>query len=302
MKIGIVILNYLAYKVTMETVDSFMKQDTAGNEIKIIIVDNCSPNESYEKLCEAYAENPVVKVICTEKNFGFANGNNFGYQKLLDDMKPDFVIISNDDILLPQDGLYRWIIECYNKYGFAVLGPDVYSVNGKFHQNPFPNASTDIGECKKDITKLKIAYLKCQIKKLLHYTKYSGVAQWENTFYTKIHDDMTLHGSFQIFSSKYFEVFQEPFDSRTFLYHEEDIVRLRCDKRGLCCVYDPNYQVHHLQAVSTKMAAKNGFQRDIARLSHLIASMKVYMKVIEEEEGDGSESGKEQKLSKKTSR
>ena len=61
------ILNYLAYKVTIETVDSFMKQDTACNEIKIIIVDNCSPNEFYEKLCEAYAENPVVKVVLYRK-------------------------------------------------------------------------------------------------------------------------------------------------------------------------------------------------------------------------------------------
>ena len=67
MKIGIVILNYLAYKITMKTVDSFMKQDPVSNEIKIIIVDNCSPNESYEKLCETYAKNSLVKVICTEK-------------------------------------------------------------------------------------------------------------------------------------------------------------------------------------------------------------------------------------------
>ncbi len=282
MKIGIVILNYLAYKVTMETVESFMKQDTDGNEIKIVIVDNCSPNESYEKLCEAYAENPVVEVICTEKNLGFANGNNFGFKKLQEEMKPDFVIISNDDILLPQPGLFRWMIDCYEKYSFAVLGPDVYSVNGKFHQNPFESFTKDPKECKKEIEKLKKMYLKCRIKKLLHYTTYSGVVQWENKFYQEVHDDMTLHGSFQIFSSAYFKHYDLPYDPRTFLYREEDILRLRCDQKNLRCVYDPGYQIEHLQAVSTNMVHEDDNKKEVARFKNLLDATNVYLEVLNE--------------------
>ncbi len=282
MKIGIVILNYLAYQVTMETVGAFMKQDTDGNEIRIIIVDNCSPNESYAKLCDAYAESPVVDVLVTEKNLGFAKGNNFGCRKLLDEMKPDFVIISNDDILLPQPGLYRWITECYEKYGFAVLGPDVYSVNGKFHQSPYAPLTQDPKECRKIIAELKMMYLRCRIKKLLHCAAKFGVARWENTFYQDVRDDMTLHGSFQVFSSAYFRYYDLPYDPRTFLYREEDILRLRCDQKNLRCVYDPGYRIEHLQAVSTNMVNPDHNMREIARIRNMLNATKVYLEILNE--------------------
>lgn len=282
MKIGIVILNYLAYQTTIETVDSFLKQDEDGHELLFVIVDNDSPNESYEKLCEEFSGNTMIKVIRTEKNLGFANGNNVGYQELVKYMDPDFVIISNDDIILPQPALYQWIINCYEKYQFAVLGPDVYSINGKFHQNPFPIATRSTKECKKDITNLKIMYLKCKIKSILHYTSYSGVPKWENLYYQEFHDDMTLHGSFQIFSSNYFKYYDLPYDSRTFLYREEDILRLRCEKNNLKCVYEPSYRIEHLQAVSTNMVHKEDNKKEMQRIKHLLDSTNVYLQVLNE--------------------
>lgn len=282
MKIGIIILNYLAYQTTMNTIEAFLTQEHDGIDMKYIIVDNCSPNESYDKLREAYAKYSDIIVVKTEKNAGFANGNNFGYQELLKHMDPDFVIVSNDDILLPQPGLYRWIEECHKKYKFDVLGPDVYSINGKYHQSPMQRFTQDSSQCKKKVSELKKCYIKCKIKQILHCSKYSQPPQWENTLYKEFHDDHTLHGSFLIFATSYFQHFDTPFDPRTFLYFEEDILRVRCDKNGLRCVYDPTYKIHHLQAVSTNMIHKNPYKKEQARLKHLIKSMEVYTSILYE--------------------
>ncbi|MBR1592541.1 MAG: glycosyltransferase family 2 protein [Ruminococcus sp.] len=279
-KIGIVILNYLAYQTTIDTVSSFDLQDKEGFEVFYVIVDNCSPNESYEKLKKAYRGRKDIAVVRTGNNLGFANGNNFGYKQLLLHMKPDFTIISNDDILLPQQGLYKWIVQCSREYKFAVLGPDVYSVSGKFHQSPLENHSRDIHECRKEYNELRKKYIKCLVKKFLKISGYQGTPVWKNDAYDKFTGSMTLHGSFQVFSNIYFRKYSQPYDTTTFLYMEEDILKLRCDRHNLKMIYSPDYQVHHLQAIATNMINKTNYDKELFRRKHLIHSFRSYMALL----------------------
>lgn len=286
LKIGIVILNFLAYKTTIETVASFDKQSADEFQVHFIIVDNCSPNESFIELSNKYIGRDDITVIKTEKNLGFACGNNYGYHALLDVMQPDFVIISNDDILLPQDGLYHWIADCYEKYHFAVLGPDVFSVNGNFHQSPGPVFTRDVKKCKQIIANYKKKLLKCRIKKLIHKTEQYQLPTWKNDAYNQFHDDLTLHGSFQVFSADYFTCFNEPYDSTTFLYMEENILKLRCDQNKLHMIYEPGYQVHHLQAVATNMISQTNIEKTIFRTKNMLQSLKVYFSILGDKSGD----------------
>lgn len=279
-RIGIVILNYLAYKTTMNTVSAFDMQDSEGYEIFIVIVDNCSPNRSFQELQKEYCGRSNVIVVKTEYNLGFANGNNFGYQELLHHMDPDFVVISNDDILLPQKGLFRWIEESSIKYQYAVLGPDIYSIYADFHQSPLKVFTTDEKKVKKRIFSLHVSLVKCYLKKLFHVIKPYQRPSWKNDFYKEFHDEMTLHGSFQVFSKLYFMDYTEPYDPQTFLYLEEDILKLRCDIKQLKMVYSPDYQVHHLQAVATNMINSTDYEKEIFRLQHRLRSMKVYLKIL----------------------
>ena len=64
--VGIVILNYRNYQLTLECADSFLMQ--SGVEKQIVIVDNGSPNESYDILLEHYKDNPYVNVISLKNN------------------------------------------------------------------------------------------------------------------------------------------------------------------------------------------------------------------------------------------
>jgi len=279
-KIGIVILNYLAYQATMDTIAAFDAQDREGFEVMYVIVDNCSPNGSFDKLQKKYQDRSDIVLIKTEKNLGFANGNNVGYRELLKHMHPDYVIVSNDDILLPQQGLYRWIAECDKKHDFAMLGPDIYSTNGAFHQSPSENFSRDPAAVKKKINGIRKRLVKIYIKKIIHKSSYSGRPAWKNGLYKDFHDDKTLHGAFQIFSKKYFKHYSEPYDPATFLYMEEEIVSLRCEKANLSMIYSPDYQVHHLQAVATNMINKENYNKEYFRIKNLLRSMKEYLKIL----------------------
>lgn len=280
MKIGIVILNYLAYQVTIDTVNSFLEQDASNVEVQYIIVDNGSTNESYDKLLDIFGKYENIHIYQTEKNLGFANGNNFGYKKLLDHMKPDYVIISNDDILLPQPGIFKWIDECYRKYKFSVLGPDVYSINGKFHQSPIENYSRSVIRCACKYLKNCYNISKLRIKQLLRIDVKYEHPSWDNDRYGEPNTKYTLHGSFQIFSKDYFEKYEFPYDKSTFLYMEEDFLKLRCEKYGLLMQYDNSYTVNHLQAVATNMVNNNAYDKQIVRLKNLNKSLKEYIKEL----------------------
>ena len=107
MKIGVVILNYNTWEATAQLVEALQKQ-TVSSDLAIVIVDNASPNGSYEHLTglqEQFAN--VVAVLQTGANLGYAKGNNFGLQWLDENVHPDYVVIANNDIVLPDDCLEK---------------------------------------------------------------------------------------------------------------------------------------------------------------------------------------------------
>lgn len=284
MNIGVIILNYVAYNVTIKCVKSFFKQsiDLKKDNVDFVIVDNFSENESYQVLKDYFNKQKNVAVVKTNKNLGFANGNNFGYNFLTThfEKKYDFVICSNSDVILNEDGLYDWIKNCMNKYNFAVLGPSVYSVYGKFHQNPVSNMSLNIHELNKQLCKMQITKIKILIKKLTDIpAKASEVQTWKSE-YKDASDCFTLHGSFQIFSYLYFEKYNEPYDSSTFLYMEENILKVRCLKEKLSMWYDPDYEIQHLQSYSTSKLSKDINTKNYFRMKNMCKSMKEYIRNV----------------------
>ena len=73
-----VILHYMALEETVVCVESILHN--VEGEKRIVVVDNASPNGSVKQLRERYEDEPLVDVIETGKNLGFARGNNFGYR------------------------------------------------------------------------------------------------------------------------------------------------------------------------------------------------------------------------------
>ncbi|WP_270332070.1 glycosyltransferase family 2 protein [Streptococcus infantarius] len=281
--VGVVILNYIEAYVTVECLKSFNNQDTNGVNVQFVVIDNCSPNNSYEMLYEKYKNIENISVVKTPYNLGFANGNNFGYHELLKKMKPDFVIFSNSDILLPKNNIYQWIIQNYEMYKFGVLGPSIYSVNANFYQSPIRNLSKDKREISRSIREMQISLLKIKLKTLFNIkNSNSSLEQWENSQYEELHDNLTLHGAFQVMSKRYFDEYSEAYDKGTFLYYEEDILKLRCDKASLPMIYSPDYTVNHLQSFSTNSNEKNVNKKNLKRVQNMLKSLKRYQAILEE--------------------
>ncbi len=96
--LAIVILNYNGYELTIESTNNFRK---LSKKLNIVIVDNCSKNDSLAKLQVAFADDDKVHIIENGKNTGYAAGNNVGLRYISENLKQiKAVCISNPDIVV----------------------------------------------------------------------------------------------------------------------------------------------------------------------------------------------------------
>lgn len=279
---GIVILNYLNWADTINCVNDFLKQ-IKNYQVFITVVDNHSSNESFDELTKAFLHNDNVDIIKSEKNLGFARGNNLGYKHLLKkNIDFDFIIVSNDDILLKEQGLYQWIVGQYRDKEFGVLGPDVYSIKSRVHQSPLVNFSLDIAICKKKLRRKQLKKLIIRFLPDFVFETSTSDNVFESDKYDEEQQNITLHGAFLVFSKQYFRYYRDLFDNQTFLYMEENLLFLRCIKSSIKIIYSPKYSVTHLQSVSTNYVKVSNKKRKMTRLKHEVDSLKRYIQVLEE--------------------
>lgn len=109
-KVSIILLNYKGTKDTLECVESLEK--IKYDNFDIIIVDNDSPDDSYEVLKEKLDSKHIL--IKSEDNGGFAKGNNIGIEYAMKN-NSDFVLLLNNDTLVEEDFLNE-MLECYKRH------------------------------------------------------------------------------------------------------------------------------------------------------------------------------------------
>ena len=90
--LSIITINYNGLKDTCELIDTLPLNDKT---IEVILVDNASTQNEATELEKRY---PQVKVIKSDKNLGFAGGNNLGIQA----SHGKYLFFINNDTLLPQ--------------------------------------------------------------------------------------------------------------------------------------------------------------------------------------------------------
>lgn len=108
-KVSIILLNYKGTKDTLSCIESLEKIEY--DNFEIIIVENDSPDDSYEVLSEAIGNKHTL--IKSPSNGGFAKGNNIGINYALE-KGTDFVLLLNNDTLVEKDFL-REMINCYHR-------------------------------------------------------------------------------------------------------------------------------------------------------------------------------------------
>ena len=254
------ILHYLVLEETQKCVDSII--NNVKGEKKIIIVDNCSPNNSYEQLKEYYNNNDLVEIIQNNENNGFAKGNNFGYTHILNQYKPDFICCMNNDMEINQPNFIELIYNIYDRTGFYVLGPDIYSPYYNIHQNPEKKTIREYKDVCEKVSffekerKRKIKfYLKGYVKSIkvinnLYYHFKKKKAN-KNIEWKKEIIGTALHGSCLIFSKKFINARNYAFYPETNFYCEAQILDYECRRDNMLMVYSPELKVIHYEDKAT---------------------------------------------------
>lgn len=257
MTISFVVLHYLAMTDTMECVESILSNNGCM-DCSVVIVDNASPDGSGRELLKRYNGHQRVKVLLSEQNLGFSSGNNIGIRYARETLNSDFVVVLNNDTYLIQDDFCSVIMDEYQQSHFAVLGPQVFDPEGKNYSSPLAT----------DFSQLTLASYRGVAhqwrnrywKTVLHlenfhpFAKRTGSQVYKATERSPITERMTgveLHGCCLIFSPEYFHYYNG-FEELTFMYGEETILRLNCEKHNILMVYNPELKIFHKEAVSTK--------------------------------------------------
>jgi len=277
MKIAYVILHYMAGRDTIECAESILKATKESeHQTLVVIVDNGSINDSYMEIKNKYNDNRQVVVIHSEKNLGFARGNNLGFQYAKRHWQTDFIVQLNNDTVVKQRDFNEIIVNKYNQYHFGVLGPDIVTLDN-CHQNPGQAVNWTLKKIFVFRQKKKIQFFAAHFSmfdRFLTINKGSFLKQ-------KVLEDMLnvqLHGACFIFSPIYIEKFSGMYD-KTFLYMEEDIIKLHSDHNGYLMMYTPDLTITHKEDIATNMIAVKSIEKKKQVYRNLLDSSREYMKL-----------------------
>ena len=280
-----VILHYMALEETIQCVESIL--NNIEGEKKVIVVDNCSPNGTLADLQARYETAPDVDVLGTGSNLGFARGNNFGYQYAVQRYAPDFAVVMNNDMEITQRDFIAQMVKSYSEYGFAVMGPDIYSTKKKYHQNPqtrkMPTRKDLESSCRNLELKDKLSFLialKWKIYALLG--RQPAEEKRAENYVDHVVEDPLLHGSCYIFSRDFTGRHpQECFYPETFMYLEAEILCYQCRRDGEKMIYDPGLKVDHHEDVATDLEYHKQSRKSIFTIKCMLQSTRAFLALMD---------------------
>ncbi|WP_251208674.1 glycosyltransferase family 2 protein [Acetatifactor aquisgranensis] len=117
-KVTVILVNYNGRKFLDNCIGSLKKQ-TYSN-MSVLIVDNCSEDDSVKFLKENY---PEIEVIACNKNYGFAKANNIGIKYAIG-QGTDYVMLLNVDTAIDSSLIEKLIREADSN---VVTVPKIYS-------------------------------------------------------------------------------------------------------------------------------------------------------------------------------
>lgn len=261
----IIVLNYNDFKTTREYIEKIKYYSSID---KIIIVDNDSPDGSYEKLLDF--ANEKTHVIKTDSNRGYAYGNNFGIRYALSTFKDvDSVIISNPDIEISDVTVRKLLTELQKENLFAVTGL-VLDKNGKLTRN-FAWKSTSYF-----MNLLSCSYvLQFLFRKIFHYSKFYDLKRLPKQ--TELSSVDVLPGCFFIADAKKMSNIGL-FDEKTFLYFEEDIIFLKAKDAGYRSAIDTSVSLIHLEGQTVKKNIKSFSKKEKIFRNSCMYFLKKYLR------------------------
>ena len=121
-KVAIIVLNWNSWRDTSECLKS-LQRITYPN-YRVIVVDNGSTDGSGDRLRAEFCQHIF---IMTNKNLGFAGGNNAGIEYALSEEFSYLLLLNNDTQVLNGNFLHEMVRYAEDNPEVGVIGPTVYN-------------------------------------------------------------------------------------------------------------------------------------------------------------------------------
>lgn len=278
-----VILHYNTIKETENCIQS-IKENIDTDLYHIIVVDNCSPNNTGLILQQNFKEDEKVTIIMSKENIGFARGNNIGIDYAKSYLHPAYICCLNNDTLLEQQDFFETIVNEYINNKVALIGPKVVLKNGEVQS--FPKNLRSIKEYKSELAYyINKKSLKNMLKRLLKKVPCivllrNKLIKRNNRVDNNIHD-VVLHGCCLIFTPTFFTKLNG-FNEKTFLYREEELLYLSIIKNDLHTLYSDKVNIKHLEDAATDSLFSNDSEKNEFIRKHQIDSLKILISELKE--------------------
>ncbi|WP_438467295.1 glycosyltransferase family 2 protein [Streptococcus pluranimalium] len=248
--ISFIIVNYLNYSVTLDCIDSIYKSiDLPLEEYEILIVDNCSPNDSVKIFKEKYIDKINIFIISNEKNFGFGIANNIGVSHA----KGDKLFFVNSDVIFENFNFKEFSDLLTSKKNIGMLSCKILYKDGSIQSvgNEFPNLS--------NLFKNYVLFSNAKSKKNKQFENYlnRGMVEWgwcSGSFFSCNKENFLNIGGF---------------DENIFLYGEDLELGIKFSESGYKNFVNDEYYVYHLHGSSSKLTKPNYFKLRNNKLNDL---------------------------------
>ena len=218
--LSIITINYNGLKDTCELIDTLPLHDET---IEVIVVDNASTKDEATEIGKRY---PQVKVIKSDKNLGFAGGNNLGIQA---SHGKYLFFINNDAILLQLSALSLLINRLESSAQIGMVCPKIRFTWGK---QPIQYAG---------YTPLSQITLR---------NKSIGFGEQDNGQYDTAHPTPYAHGAAMMVKREIIEKV-EMMPECYFLYYEELDWSMMIRRAGYEIWYEPACTIFHKESQTT---------------------------------------------------
>lgn len=244
----LVILNYNDYATTLKLVNQVREYKIPDY---IVVVDNKSTDDSYEKLLELCDQNGTNKnegdnrivVIQAPSNGGYAKGNNFGIRYAIENFSPEVIFVANPDVSVSES--------TFKKMEDALLNTGEIVTNRKIGVlAPIVNQGANVWRLPGFIGMIESLFMawftidKKTIKKKLVASE------------KEIENVGVVEGSFFGIKREAYDAI-DGLDENTFLYVEENILAKRLEKSGYTEAVLTGERYDHFHSVSIKKKYKS---------------------------------------------
>lgn len=248
-KISIIIVDYNSIEKTFAYIDELYTKVKPRGCFDIIIVDNTEDRvaESWINmrsdlriLGTKYVDgahsiigmyNDINVVICfADTNVGYGKGNNIGFSVEIKLFGNEYVIFSNNDLLLEKELDIELLLKPFDNDRVAIVGPSVLDITGKVHQNPYKY----------------ISFWQYTVVNFYHMLSDKLFFFFESNidYDGRSKDCYWVSGCFMVVRSSDFKRVGG-FDESLFLYGEEVILSERLLKIGKTCYFNNDVEIVH---------------------------------------------------------